>query len=71
MLELALGAKINTVMGYPGGNDQIDLAVEKGEIQCRGNTILPHFGREPFDTWHKKGFDRTLILFKPRANATR
>jgi tripartite-type tricarboxylate transporter receptor subunit TctC len=60
VLDLALGAKINTVMGYPGGNE-IDLAVEKGEIQCRGNTILPHFGREPFDTWHKKGFDRHLI----------
>ena len=22
---------------------------------------MPHFGREPFDTWHKKGFDRHLI----------
>jgi tripartite-type tricarboxylate transporter receptor subunit TctC len=60
VLDVALGAKINTVLGYPGGNE-IDLAVEKGEIQCRGNTILPHFGREPFDTWHKKGFDRHLI----------
>ena len=60
VLEVALGAKINTVMGYPGGNE-IDLAVEKGEVHCRGNTILPHFGREPFDTWHKKGFDRHLI----------
>ena len=59
VLDVAFGAKINTVMGYPGGNE-IDLAVEKGEIQCRGNTILPHFGREPFDTWHKKGFDRHL-----------
>ncbi|MBM2805738.1 MAG: hypothetical protein HW419_3631, partial [Deltaproteobacteria bacterium] len=60
VLDVAFGAKIDTVMGYPGGNE-IDLAVEKGEIQCRGNTILPHFGREPFDTWHKKGFDRHLI----------
>jgi tripartite-type tricarboxylate transporter receptor subunit TctC len=60
VLEVAFGAKINTVMGYPGGNE-IDLAVERGEIQCRGNTVLPHFGREPFDTWHKKGFDRHLI----------
>jgi hypothetical protein len=59
-LDVVFGAKINTVMGYPGGNE-IDLAVEKGEIQCRGNTILPHFGREPFDTWHKKNFDRHLI----------
>jgi len=23
--------------------------------------IAPHFGREPFDTWHKKGFDRHII----------
>jgi len=60
VMEIALGAKINTVMGYPGGNE-IDLAVEKGEVHCRGNTILQHFGREPFDTWHKKGFDRHLI----------
>ena len=60
VLEVAFGAKINTVMGYAGGNE-IDLAVERGEIQCRGNTVLPHFGREPFDSWHKKGFDRHLI----------
>jgi tripartite-type tricarboxylate transporter receptor subunit TctC len=60
VLEVAFGAKISTVMGYPGGNE-IDLAVEKGEIQCRGNTINPHFGREPFDSWHKRGFDRHLV----------
>ncbi len=60
ILELTLGAKINTVLGYPGGNE-IDLAVEKGEIHCRGTTINPHFGREPFNTWHQKGFDRHLL----------
>jgi tripartite-type tricarboxylate transporter receptor subunit TctC len=60
LLEFTLGAKINTVLGYPGGNE-IDLAVEKGEIHCRGTTINPHYGREPFDTWHKKGFDRHLL----------
>ena len=68
VLELTLGAKINTVMGYPGGNE-IDLAVEKGEIQCRGNTILPHFGREPFDTWHKRGFDRHLVQTAPKRDS--
>jgi hypothetical protein len=60
VLELALGAKIQSVMVYPGGNE-IDLAVEKGELQCRGNTINPHYGREPFDSWHKKEFDRHLV----------
>jgi tripartite-type tricarboxylate transporter receptor subunit TctC len=60
LLELTLGARINTVLGYPGGSE-IDLAVEKGELHCRGTTINPHFGREPFDTWHKKGFDRHIL----------
>jgi tripartite-type tricarboxylate transporter receptor subunit TctC len=68
VLELAFGAKINTVMGYPGGNE-IDLAVEKGEIQCRGNTINPHYGREPFDSWHKKGFDRHLVQTAKKRDA--
>jgi len=60
VLELALGAKINMVLGYPGG-PEIDLAVEKGEVHCRGHTLSSHFGREPFDSWHKKGFDRHII----------
>ena len=60
LLEDTLSIKINTITGYAGGSE-IDIAVEKGEVQCRGMTIAPHFGREPFDTWHKKGFDRHLI----------
>jgi hypothetical protein len=44
------------VVGYKGGR-QIDLAVERGEVDCRAQSITPHFGREPFLTWHKKGFD--------------
>jgi hypothetical protein len=27
---------------------------------------LPHFGREPFDSWHKKGFDRHLVQTAPK-----
>ena len=60
ILELALGAKINSVFGYPGGTEA-DLAVEKGEIVCRAHTLAAHYGREPFNTWHKKGFDRHLL----------
>jgi len=60
ILEEILGAKIDRVMGYPGGSE-IDVAVERGEVVCRGMTIAPHFGREPFITWHKKGFDRHLV----------
>jgi len=60
LLEDAFQAKLNTVTGYQGGSE-IDVAVERGEIVCRGMDIPPHFGREPFDTWHKKGFDRHIL----------
>jgi tripartite-type tricarboxylate transporter receptor subunit TctC len=60
VLEEAVGAKFNTVLGYAGGTE-IDIAVEKGEVVCRAHSTSAHFGREPFDTWHKKGFDRHIV----------
>jgi tripartite-type tricarboxylate transporter receptor subunit TctC len=53
--------KINTILGYPGGAE-IDLAVEKGEVSCRGMTASPFFGREPFLSWQKKNFVRVLFF---------
>ena len=61
LLEDTLGLKINTVLGYPGGSE-IDLAVEKGEVQCRAMTAAPFFGREPFTTWRKNNFVRVLLF---------
>jgi tripartite-type tricarboxylate transporter receptor subunit TctC len=55
-----VGAKFNSVLGYAGGTE-IDIAVEKNEVVCRAHSTSAHFGREPFDTWHKKGFDRHLV----------
>ena len=52
--------KIQTVQGYPGG-PEIDLAIERGEVQCRSFTIEAFFSREPYGTWRKKGFIRNLI----------
>jgi tripartite-type tricarboxylate transporter receptor subunit TctC len=60
ILEEMLGAKINSILGYPGGTE-IDLAVEKNEVVCRSHSMSAHFGREPFDSWHKKGFDRHIV----------
>ena len=60
VLEDSVGAKFNSVLGYAGGTE-IDLAVEKGEVVCRAHSMSAHFGREPFDTWHKKGFDRHIV----------
>jgi tripartite-type tricarboxylate transporter receptor subunit TctC len=60
VIEETLGVKFQEVRGYPGGVE-IDLALEKGEIHCRGTGITTHFAREPYFTWHKNGFDRHLI----------
>ncbi len=58
--EETLGTKFNIVAGYQAGQD-VDLAVERGEVQCRAFTITAYFAREPFITWRKNGFVRVLI----------
>jgi len=60
LMEDSIGAKFNTVLGYQGGSE-IDLAVEKGEVVCRAHNVSAHFGREPFNSWHKKDFDRHIV----------
>jgi len=60
ILEDTVGAKFNSVLGYAGGSE-IDIAVEKGEVVCRAHSLSAHFGREPFDSWHKRNFDRHLV----------
>jgi tripartite-type tricarboxylate transporter receptor subunit TctC len=60
LVQETVGAKFTIVTGYPGGQD-IDLAVERGEIHCRAFTIEAFFGREPYHTWRKKGFVRNLF----------
>lgn len=60
LLGETLGAKFDIVLGYQGGRE-IDLGVERGEVICRAQDIQSHFGREPFDTWHKTGFERHLV----------
>ncbi len=58
VLDDTLGVKINSITGYAGGSE-IDMAVEKGEVLCRGMTIAPHFGREPFDQLAQERFRST------------
>jgi hypothetical protein len=59
LLEEAFGTKFDIVSGYVAGQD-IDLAVERGEVQCRAFTINAFFAREPFITWRKKNFVNVL-----------
>lgn len=60
LLEEVFGLKFNIVTGYPGGAEA-DLAIQKGEMQCRGASSSSFFGREPGRTWVKTGFVRVLI----------
>ena len=59
LLEEAIGAKFDVVAGYQGGQD-IELAVERGEVICRSFTITTFHFREPFFSWRKKNFVRVL-----------
>ena len=60
LLEETLGAKFITLTGYKDG-PEVELAVEREEVQCRGISIETLFGREPLIGWHKNGFVRVLI----------
>jgi tripartite-type tricarboxylate transporter receptor subunit TctC len=60
LLDEVLGTKHTIVSGYPGGSE-IDLAVERGEVHCWSPLVATFFGREPYISWHKKGFVRVLL----------
>jgi tripartite-type tricarboxylate transporter receptor subunit TctC len=67
MLEEGLGLKFNIVTGYRGGGEQ-DLAIERGEVQCRPVTTAAYLGRSPMPEWVKKGFLRVLVQTPRRRN---
>jgi Tripartite tricarboxylate transporter family receptor len=50
---------VNIVAGYQGSSD-VNLAIEKGEVQCWGGTVQAFFGSEPGRTWAKTGYVRVL-----------
>ena len=60
LLEETIGTKFDIVSGYQSGQD-VDLAVERGEVICRAFTITAFFAREPFISWRKRGFVNVLF----------
>ncbi len=60
LMEEVVGTKFDIVVGYQAGQD-IDLAVERGELQCRAFTITAFFAREPFISWRKRNFVNVLF----------
>lgn len=67
MLEEAFGVKINVITGYKGGQEQ-DLAIERGEVQCRGVTTAAFLGRGPMQAWVKSGYLRILVQTPRKRN---
>lgn len=68
LLEETIGAKFQIVSGYQGGAD-VDLAAERGEIQCRSISVTVFFSREPYHTWRKTGFARVLFQMGKKRDA--
>jgi tripartite-type tricarboxylate transporter receptor subunit TctC len=67
LFEEMVGLKFHLITGYPGGAE-MDLAIERGEAQCRAITIAAFFAREPFVTWYKNGFVRVLLQTSRQRN---
>lgn len=60
LVEEVLGVKFSLVLGYPGAAE-IDLAIQKNEVQCRAGSLEGYFGSEPSKSWAKTGFTRVLV----------
>lgn len=60
LLEETLGAKFITLTGYKDG-PEVELAVEREEVHCRGISVETLFGREPLIGWLKSGYIRILV----------
>src|ERR1044071_2967034 len=68
MLEDTVGAKFEFVLVYPGASE-IDLAVERGEVVCRGHDIINHFSGATYRGWHERGFDRHIVQDSPKRDS--
>ena len=65
LIEEVAGVKFSIVTGYPGAAE-IDLAMQKGEVQCRAGSLEGYFGSEPTRRWSKSGFTRVLVHGSPK-----
>jgi tripartite-type tricarboxylate transporter receptor subunit TctC len=68
LLDEVVGTKHTIVSGYAGGSE-VDLAVERGEVHCWSPLVATFFGREPYISWHKKGFVRVLLQTNRKRDA--
>src|SRR3954465_12487222 len=66
MMNEFLGTKFKIVTGYPGGN-QINLAMERSEVQARNNTWSSWKATKP--TWLRDKLITVIVQAGPRAPA--
>lgn len=60
LLEETIGTKFAIVTGYQGG-PEMDLALERNEVQCRALTFAAWFAGDIYKKWRASGFSRVLI----------
>ena len=60
LLDQTIGTKFSVVAGYQGG-PEMDLALERNEVQCRALTLAAWFSGEIYRKWRETGFTRVLI----------
>lgn len=64
LVEEALGLKFHNVMGYKSGRE-IDLAVERGEADCRASSDITIL-RSPWPEWIEKRFMSFIVQQGPK-----
>jgi len=64
LVEEALNLKFHNVMGYKSGRD-IDLAVERGEADCRASSDITVL-RSPWPDWLEKRFMTFIVQQGPK-----
>jgi len=64
LVEQALNIKFQNVMGYKSGRD-IDLAVERGEADCRASSDITVL-RSPWPEWLEKRFMTFIVQQGPK-----
>ena len=60
LLDQTIGTKFTVVAGYQGG-PEMDLALERNEVQCRALTLAAWFSGEIYRKWRETGFTRVLV----------
>jgi tripartite-type tricarboxylate transporter receptor subunit TctC len=60
LLEETIGTKFAVITGYQGG-PEMDLALERNEVQCRALTLAAWFSGEIYRRWREKNFARVLV----------